>query len=122
MSLPTPLLPAPVGVIGLCAQDGHGDLATARAAATSGVPIIVSTLLVDPLESVDAQFGDTPGLFHLYPPRDRKLTESFVSRAKAVGFRASSSRSTPACQAGGYEATAGQLFRLLPPERNACRH
>ena len=30
--LPTPLMFAPVGVIGLCADDGHGDLATARAA------------------------------------------------------------------------------------------
>ena len=30
LSLPSPLLMAPIGVIGLCAQDGHGDLATAR--------------------------------------------------------------------------------------------
>ena len=30
--LPTPLMFAPVGVIGLCSDDGHGDLATARAA------------------------------------------------------------------------------------------
>jgi lactate 2-monooxygenase len=36
MELPTPLLLAPVGVIGLCAQDGHGDLATARASARTG--------------------------------------------------------------------------------------
>src|SRR5690242_11211286 len=28
-SLPSPLFMAPVGVIGLCAQDGRGDLATA---------------------------------------------------------------------------------------------
>jgi len=28
---PSPLLLAPIGVLGLCAQDGHGDLATARA-------------------------------------------------------------------------------------------
>ncbi|MGW2856928.1 alpha-hydroxy-acid oxidizing protein, partial [Streptomyces sp. NPDC001215] len=27
MRLPSPLFMAPVGVIGLCAQDGHGDLA-----------------------------------------------------------------------------------------------
>ena len=36
--LPTPLMLAPVGVIGLCEPDGHGDLATARAAAATGVP------------------------------------------------------------------------------------
>jgi len=87
MSLPTPLLLAPVGVIGLCAQDAHGDLATARAAAKSGVPMIASTLSVDPLETVAAQFGDTPGFFQLYPPRDRELAESFVSRAEAAGFK-----------------------------------
>ena len=47
ISLPSPLLMAPVGVIGLCAQDGHGDLATARAAARTGVPMVASTLSVE---------------------------------------------------------------------------
>jgi isopentenyl diphosphate isomerase/L-lactate dehydrogenase-like FMN-dependent dehydrogenase len=28
MSLPTPIFMAPIGVVGLCAQDGHGDIAT----------------------------------------------------------------------------------------------
>jgi len=32
MRWPAPLFMAPVGVIGICAQDGHGDLATARQA------------------------------------------------------------------------------------------
>src|SRR5690348_11182342 len=32
----TPLLLAPVGVIGLCDTGGHGDLACARAAAATG--------------------------------------------------------------------------------------
>jgi lactate 2-monooxygenase len=31
LSLPSPAMMAPVGVIALCAQDGHGDLAAARA-------------------------------------------------------------------------------------------
>ena len=44
MRLPSPVLMAPIGVIGLCAQDGHGDLATAAAAARTGVPMIASTL------------------------------------------------------------------------------
>ncbi|MEU8758742.1 alpha-hydroxy-acid oxidizing protein [Streptomyces sp. NPDC048659] len=87
MRLPSPLLMAPVGVIGLCAQDGHGDLATARAAARTGVPMIASTLSVDPLETVAAEFGDTPGLFQLYTPTDRALAESLVRRAEAAGFR-----------------------------------
>jgi lactate 2-monooxygenase len=84
--LPTPLLMAPIGVIGLCAADGHGDLATAKAAAVSGVPMIVSTLSADPLEDVAKEFGNTPGFFQLYPPNDRELAESFVHRAEAAGY------------------------------------
>src|SRR6195952_5812970 len=56
LTLPSPLFMAPIGVIGLCAQDGHGDLATARAAARTGVPLVVSTLTADPLEQVAAEF------------------------------------------------------------------
>ena len=51
---------APVGVIALCDPDGHGDLATARAAAATGVPMVASTLMQDPLEDVAAALGDTP--------------------------------------------------------------
>jgi lactate 2-monooxygenase len=87
LELPTPLLLAPVGVIGLCAQDGHGDLATARAAARTGVPMVASTLSEDPIEDVGAALGDTPGLFQLYTPADRDLAQSFVQRAEAAGFR-----------------------------------
>jgi lactate 2-monooxygenase len=87
MRLPSPLLMAPIGVIALCAQDGHGDLATAAASARTGVPTIASTLSVDPMEDVAAQFGDTPGFFSLYTPTDRELAESFVRRAEAAGFK-----------------------------------
>ncbi len=87
MRLPSPLFMAPVGVIGLCAQNGHGDLATARAAARTGVPMVASTLSVDPLEQVAAEFGETPGFFSLYTPTDRALAESLVNRAEAAGFR-----------------------------------
>jgi lactate 2-monooxygenase len=82
-----PVFMAPIGVIGLCAQDGHGDLATARAAARTGVPMIASTLTVDPMEQVAAEFGGTPGLFQLYTPTDRELAESLVKRAEAAGFK-----------------------------------
>jgi lactate 2-monooxygenase len=88
LTLPSPLLMAPIGVIGLCAQDGHGDLATARAAARTGVPMIASTLTADPLEQVAAEFGDTPGFFQLYTPTDRDLAASLVQRAEAAGFKA----------------------------------
>jgi lactate 2-monooxygenase len=85
---PTPLMLAPVGVIGLCSADDHGDLATARASASTGVPMIASTLMQDPMEDVAAALGDTPGYFQLYPPNDRELTESFVHRAEAAGWSA----------------------------------
>jgi lactate 2-monooxygenase len=85
--LPTPIFMAPIGVIGICSQDGHGDLTTAKAAARTGVPMVASTLTVDPLEAVAAQFGSTPGFFQLYTPTDRELAESFVRRAEAAGFK-----------------------------------
>jgi lactate 2-monooxygenase len=86
--LPTPLLLAPIGVIGLCEEGGHGDLTTARAAAQVGVPMIASTLSQDPLEDVAEALDGSPGWFQLYPPNDRELTESFVRRAELAGFSA----------------------------------
>jgi lactate 2-monooxygenase len=44
MSLASPLFMAPIGVTGICTQDGHGDLAAARASAATGVPLTASTL------------------------------------------------------------------------------
>jgi lactate 2-monooxygenase len=86
--LPTPLLLAPIGVIGLCEEGGQGDLTTARAAAQVGVPMIASTLSQDPLEDVAEALDGSPGWFQLYPPNDRELTESFVRRAELAGFSA----------------------------------
>src|SRR5271165_907084 len=87
MKLPTPLFMTPNGVIGLCAHDGHGDLATARAAALTGVPMVASTLSVDPLEAVAPEFKATPGFFQLYTPTDRELAASLVGRAERAGFK-----------------------------------
>jgi lactate 2-monooxygenase len=86
--LPTPLMLAPIGVLGICDPNGHGDLLTARAAATTGVPMIASTLSQDPLELVATELGDIPGWFQLYPPNDLELEASFVHRAEAAGFSA----------------------------------
>jgi lactate 2-monooxygenase len=87
LQLPSPILMAPIGVLGICSQDGHGDLATARAAAQTGVPMIASTLSVDPLEKLVPEFGGTPGFFQLYTPTDRELAESLVQRAERAGFQ-----------------------------------
>jgi lactate 2-monooxygenase len=88
MKLPTPLFMSPIGVISLCAQDGRGDIATARAAARTGVPMVASTLSGDPLETVAGEFGPTPGFFQLYTPKDLAVAESLVHRAEAAGFKA----------------------------------
>ena len=85
---PSPLFMAPIGVTGLCTQDGHGDLHAARAAAETGVPLCASTLSNDPLEAVAKAQGDTPGFFQLYTPKDEELAASLVSRAEAAGYRA----------------------------------
>jgi lactate 2-monooxygenase len=88
MKLPTPLFMCPIGVIGMCAEDGHGDLATAQAAALTGVPMVASTLSNDPLEAVAKALGDGVGLFQLYTPKHIGVAESLVHRAEAAGFKA----------------------------------
>ncbi len=88
IELATPIFMAPVGVLGICAPDGHGDLAAARAAALTGVPLVGSTLMQDPLETVATEQGETPGFFQLYTPADRDVAESLVARAETAGYRA----------------------------------
>ncbi len=88
LKLPSPLFMSPIGVIGLCTQDGHGDIAAARASAATGVPAMVSTLANDPMETVVKELGDTPGFFQLYTPRDIAVAESLVHRAEAAGYKA----------------------------------
>jgi lactate 2-monooxygenase len=87
LTLPAPVFMAPIGVIGLCAQDGHGDLASARAAARTGVPFMAGTLSTDPMEDVAPAFGDTPGFFQLYTPPDREMAASLIRRAEAACFK-----------------------------------
>ncbi len=86
LRLPSPIFMAPIGVTGLMTPDGHGDLAAARAAAETRVPLVASTLSNDPLEDVAQAMGDTPGFFQLYTPKDRDLAASLVSRAEAAGY------------------------------------
>ena len=88
MQLPTPLFMCPIGVIGLCSQDFHGDIAVAKASAQTGVPMVASTLTQDRLEDVVPHAGETPGLFQLYTPNDKDLAASFLARAEGAGYRA----------------------------------
>ncbi|WP_395693411.1 alpha-hydroxy-acid oxidizing protein [Nocardioides sp.] len=86
-ALPAPVFLAPIGVLGVMTDDEHGDVAAAAASAATGIPMVASTLMQDPLEEVAAALGDTPGFFQLYTPNDRELAESFVRRAEAAGFQ-----------------------------------
>ncbi|WP_040833963.1 alpha-hydroxy-acid oxidizing protein [Nocardia brevicatena] len=88
MSVPTPIFLSPIGVVGLCAQDGHGDLHAAEASARTGVPMIASTLSQDRLEEVAAHTADTPALFQLYTPNDRDIAANLMGRAERAGYRA----------------------------------
>jgi lactate 2-monooxygenase len=86
-AMPAPLLLAPIGVQTVVHEDG--ELATARAAAALGVPMIASTASHHPLEEIAAAGGpDAPRWFQLYWPNDPGLARSFVERAEAAGYEA----------------------------------
>jgi len=78
--LPTPLVLSPIGVLELMHHDA--DLAVARAAASLGVPMILSNQASVPMERCAAAMGDTPRWFQLYWSRDDELVESLVHRAE----------------------------------------
>ena len=77
---PTPLLAAPVGVLGMV--DKQADIAVGRAAARLGVPYILSTQASVPMERVAQAMGDAPRWFQLYWSTSDELVESFVQRAE----------------------------------------
>ena len=85
--MPAPLLLAPIGVQKIL--DEEGELATARAAAAVGVPMIASTASHFTLEEIAAAGGpEAPRWFQLYWANDRRLMESFVGRAERAGYGA----------------------------------
>ncbi|WGY04414.1 alpha-hydroxy-acid oxidizing protein [Nocardioides sp. QY071] len=87
-TLASPLLLAPVGVVGICTPDQHGDVHAAEVAAATGVPLIGSTLMSDPLEDVAAAAGEAGKWFQLYTPKNRELAASLVQRAEKAGYEA----------------------------------
>jgi isopentenyl diphosphate isomerase/L-lactate dehydrogenase-like FMN-dependent dehydrogenase len=81
---PGPFLLAPIGVLSIAHEDG--ELGVARAAASSGVPMLLSSAATHSIEEV----ADTnaPRWFQLYWVNDREICESFVRRAQAAGYGA----------------------------------
>ena len=80
-----PVLIAPTA----CHQLAHpdGELATARAAAVTGTPLVLSTLSNRPMEEV-ARAARAGCWFQLYVYRDRGVTRELVRRAQAAGCTA----------------------------------
>jgi lactate 2-monooxygenase len=85
-TMPAPLLLAPIGVQKVVHPDG--ELATARAAASLGLPMIASTASAFSLEEIAAAGGEAPRWFQLYWPNDRELAKSLVGRAETAGYAA----------------------------------
>jgi lactate 2-monooxygenase len=83
---PSPVLAAPVGVLGLVHPDA--DLGVATAAAALGVPFIFSSQASVPMEQTAAAMGAAPHWFQLYWSSNDELVESFVKRAEASGAQA----------------------------------
>ena len=81
---PAPFLLAPIGVLSIAHPDG--ELAVARAAASSGVPMVLSSASTASLEAV-AETG-CPRWFQLYWVSDREICASFVRRAEEAGYAA----------------------------------
>ncbi|GAA2413860.1 lactate 2-monooxygenase [Actinomadura vinacea] len=85
-AMPAPILLAPIGVQSIFHPDG--ELAVARAAASCGLPIVLSTAASATMEEVAEAGGEGPRWYQLYWPKDRDLAVSFLERAKAAGYTA----------------------------------
>jgi lactate 2-monooxygenase len=83
---PVPVMLAPVGVQGILHSDGEG--APARAAASLGVPLILSNVSSITLEEVAAAMSDSPHWFQLYPGSNRDVMSSVIRRAESAGYSA----------------------------------
>ena len=81
-----PFLLAPIGVQSILHPDG--ELASARAAAESGVPYIASTVSSFSLEQIAAVMGNAIRWFQLYPGKDPDVMQSFLKRAEHSGYSA----------------------------------
>jgi isopentenyl diphosphate isomerase/L-lactate dehydrogenase-like FMN-dependent dehydrogenase len=83
-TMPAPILLAPVGAQSIVHPDG--DLATARAAASVGVPMVMSNHASFSIEDVATANGDGARWFQLYRPNDDAVCVSVLKRARAAGF------------------------------------
>ena len=85
-TLPAPVLLGPVGVQNII--HAEGELAAARAAASLGLPFVLSTVSSRPIEEVGQAMGSAPRWFQLYWGKDHELTTSLLQRAEKSGYSA----------------------------------
>ena len=83
-AMPAPLLLAPIGVQSILHPDG--ELASVRAAASLGVPMVVSTAASHTTEEMAAASGDGARWYQLYWPTDDAVTASLLRRARDSGY------------------------------------
>jgi lactate 2-monooxygenase len=84
--LPFPVLLGPVGVQGIIHKDA--ETATGRAAASLGLPFVLSTVSSRRMEDVAQATGASPRWFQLYWGKNPELTASLLQRAEKSGFSA----------------------------------
>jgi lactate 2-monooxygenase len=85
-TLPAPVLLGPVGVQGII--HAEAEVAVGRAAASLGIPFVLSTVSSRPIEEVAQAMAGAPRWFQLYWGKDHELTVSLLQRAEKSGFRA----------------------------------
>jgi isopentenyl diphosphate isomerase/L-lactate dehydrogenase-like FMN-dependent dehydrogenase len=85
-SSPAPFLLAPIGVLSIA--HAEGELAAARAAAATGVPIVLSSAASHSIEAVAEAMGEAQRWFQLYWVNDRDVVASLVERADGAGYGA----------------------------------
>jgi lactate 2-monooxygenase len=83
---PAPFLLAPIGVLSIA--HAEGELAVARAAAATGVPMVLSSAASRSIEEIAEAMDDAPRWFQLYWVNDREVAMSLVGRAEAAGYGA----------------------------------
>jgi isopentenyl diphosphate isomerase/L-lactate dehydrogenase-like FMN-dependent dehydrogenase len=81
---PAPFFLAPLGLLSIAHEEA--EVGVGRAAASSGVPMVVSSAATSSLEEVAAT--NAPRWFQLYWVNDRDICASFVARAEQAGYGA----------------------------------
>jgi len=81
---PAPFFLAPIGVLSIAHE--AGEVGVAQAAASSRVPMVLSSASTHSLEEVAET--NAPRWFQLYWVNDREICASFVQRAEAAGYGA----------------------------------